>query len=214
VEPQLFKYLGKVDPDTDAGSILNSLTGLYSLFNQMRIFSQLNASTYKGITNSDLLSYVQSVILDVDFDGIYLKKKSVDMFNGYRSKSIEYKRNMNDTLGGASWLSSQVSLIQLKNKPTKFNTINTGIYDSNRIRQISIVEGSVHSSSEYQAFKSEYENVKQVFISDKEISGTNLLGFQNKIQEFDSIEGYFDMTYSAQTLMYKSTLQWKDSQGR
>jgi hypothetical protein len=36
--------------------------------------SDPNATMYKGIKNSDLQYYIQSVILNIKFDGIFLQK--------------------------------------------------------------------------------------------------------------------------------------------
>lgn len=46
------------------------------------------------------------------------------------------------------------------------------------------------------------------FTSNNKVRGTNLFGFQTNIQEHDSISGYFDMIYQAQTLSYKNTETW------
>ena len=51
-------------------------------------------------------------------------------FNGYDSNVINHKKKINDTIGGASWLDSKISLVQLLNTPQKFNSINSGIYDT------------------------------------------------------------------------------------
>ncbi len=46
------------------------------------------------------------------------------------------------------------------------------------------------------------------------IRGTNLFGFQTKIEEHDSIEGYFDMIYQAQVLNYVDTVAWVNTEGK
>lgn len=74
-----------------------------------------------------------------------------------------------------------------------------------------MIEDNLYSSSVYQAYKSDWENVAVTFTSSNKIKGTNLFGFQTKIEEHDSIEGYFDMIYRAQALNYKNTVEWKDS---
>ncbi len=63
VEPQLYKYFENVSSELDPSQILNSETGVYSLFNLMKLYHDESASTYKGLTNKNLLNYLQSIIL-------------------------------------------------------------------------------------------------------------------------------------------------------
>jgi hypothetical protein len=96
----------------------------------MKVYANPQDYLYSGISNKDLLSYLQKLVITIDFDNVYSKKYLTNYFNGYDSKIIKYKKKINDTIGGASWLDQKISLIQLLNKPQKFNSINSGIYDT------------------------------------------------------------------------------------
>lgn len=49
----------------------------------MRIYNDPDFNMYSGISNSDLLMYIQSIVLSIDFDGLYYKKGLKNIFNGY-----------------------------------------------------------------------------------------------------------------------------------
>jgi hypothetical protein len=143
-----------VSKEFDAGKVLNSIFGVYSLFNLMKVYDNPEGSLYQGLANTDLLFYIQSLVLKTDFGGVYLQKSSNDLFNGYESEAVKAKQKMNSQLGGAPWLNSKITVIKTENKPKKFNLINSGIYDSNRLRTLSSIEDNLYTSSEYQIFKS------------------------------------------------------------
>ena len=125
----------------------------------MKVYNDPEGSLYKGLLNSDLLYYIQSLVIQVDFNGLYMQKSNQQFFNGYESELVNQKRRMNDSLGGASWLDPQISIIKLENKPQKFNFINSGIYNSQKLRTLSLIEDSLYSSSDYQIFESEFDDV-------------------------------------------------------
>lgn len=97
--------------------ILNSNTGIYSLFNLMKIYSNRDGTTYAGLTNSDLLYYLQTLVMEVEFQGIYVEQSASEFFNTHYSSIIDQKRNMDPQLGGAPWLSPNISVIKLENNP-------------------------------------------------------------------------------------------------
>ena len=66
---------------------------------------------------------------------------------------------MNELMGGAPWISSKVSLLETKHQSASFNKMNTGIYDSNRLRSIVEIEEQKMGSSSYKVFDSEYDSV-------------------------------------------------------
>ncbi len=76
-----------------------------------------------------MLAYFQYLVLNVDFKRTYLNKGLNEYFSGYVSDIITYKQEMNETLGGAPWLSEKISAIKIQSKPTKFNIMNSGIYN-------------------------------------------------------------------------------------
>ena len=69
----------------DTNKILNSETGIYSLFNLMKLYANRDASTYTGIANGDLLYYLQTVVIEAEFSGIYIEQSAEDFFNTHRS---------------------------------------------------------------------------------------------------------------------------------
>ena len=77
-----------------------------------------------------------------------------------------------------------------------------------------MIEDNLYSSSVYQVYETEWENVDVTFTSNNKVKGTNLFGFQTKIEEHDSIEGYFDMIYQAQAMNYKDSVTWVNTDGK
>ena len=49
----------------------------------MRIYNDPNFSMYSGVSNIDLLMYLQSIVLSIDFDGLYSRKGLKNTFNGF-----------------------------------------------------------------------------------------------------------------------------------
>lgn len=51
----------------------------------MKIYSNRDGTTYAGLTNSDLLYYLQTLVMEVEFQGIYVEQSASEFFNTHYS---------------------------------------------------------------------------------------------------------------------------------
>lgn len=85
------------------------------------------------------------------------------LFSGFSSSLISRKQAINVTSGGAPWLENEVKLVKTNNKLEiknnellsipQFDTIDTGIYNLDKTRQITKVWGETKSSSKYTIYR-------------------------------------------------------------
>jgi hypothetical protein len=59
-------------------------------------------------------------------------------------------------------------------------------------------------------YKSKYEDVSQKFITKKQVGGSNLFGFNSRLNQGDSIQGYMDFLYGPAVLSYVADAKWKN----
>lgn len=93
----------------------------------------------------------------------------------------------------------------------QFDTINTGIYDSEKTREISHIWGESKSSSKYVVYKGtktddegkEVEvDIFEKYVTDRTISGTNLFGFHPNVEEGEALQIYLTQAYQPFTLVF------------
>ena len=101
--------------------------------------------------------------MQMNFNGL-LNTQDVDsLFKGFKSPIITKKNEMNVSSGGAPWLENDIKLTKTDNKMEiknnelllvpQFDTIDTGIYNQDRTRQISKIWGESTSSSKYTVYR-------------------------------------------------------------
>jgi len=69
------------------------------------------------LLNSDLLYYIQSVVMDVEFQGIHIELTMNEFLNSHYSAIIDKKRSIDPQMGGAPWLNPYVSVLKLSSQP-------------------------------------------------------------------------------------------------
>ena len=90
------------------------------------------------------MKYVASSVVNINLQGLLIKKESSELLNGFNSSLIDAKKKMEVEDGGAPWIDSMITLIKTNNRAEiknnelldtpQFDTINTGIYDSEKTR--------------------------------------------------------------------------------
>ena len=158
-DPRYWKVIGET-LDDDTASKLVADGGSES------ILVLLNLMQYKSKSDKDLLAkkivrYVQKSVVDCYFED-YLATSTVnELISGTISQEgLEVKRNAHPMQGGAPWLSSKTPLFETTHIPTKFNKLNTGIYDKDELRSTYLIEGQKNTSSVYTVFAYNFEDVE------------------------------------------------------
>lgn len=152
-------------------------------------------------TSLNLLKYIGRTTMEINFNGL-LNTQDVDsLFKGFKSPIITRKNELNVSSGGAPWLENEIKLVKTDNKAEiknnellsvpQFDTIDTGIYNQDKTRQISKIWGESTTSSKYTVYRGTKTDddgneipvdIFQKYVTNRKIAGTNLLGFHPNIK--------------------------------
>lgn len=155
LNPDYHAITGKETTVDECRLILSSEEngGIYSWFNLIKLAqAQVQDSRM-------LLKYIASNTLWIQMEGVLEQQDSKLLFNGFNSTIVNQKKKLEVNMGGAPWLDNLVKLVKTNNKAEikdnelldtpQYDTINTGIYDSDSTRSISRIWGETNSSSKY-----------------------------------------------------------------
>lgn len=166
--------------------------------------------------------------MEVNFNGL-LNTQDVDsLFKGFKSPIITKKNELNVSSGGAPWLENEIKLVKTDNKAEiknnqllsvpQFDTIDTGIYNQDKTRQISKIWGESTTSSKYTVYRGTKTDddgneipvdIFQKYVTNRKVAGTNLLGFHPNIKSGENLQVFVNQAHQSMDLVFASEMSYQ-----
>lgn len=198
--------------------------GIFSLFNILKMAGEAAVNP----ASVDVLKYIGRNVMQVNFNGILNSQDVGSLFNGFKSQIINKKNQMNISSGGAPWLENEIKLVKTDNKidiknnelllVPQFDTIDTGIYNQDKTRQISKIWGESTSSSKYTVYRGTKtdEDGKEIpvdifkkYVTDRKVEGTNLFGFHPNIKNGENLQIFVNQAHQSMNLTFSSEISYE-----
>ena len=157
----------------------------------------------KGEDVEGMIPYLNDVLINSVFGGLFVTKESKEYLLGYPDEYLKELKKRDLIDGGKPWITGNVELVKSRNidtatrvKPSEYDELNTGISDRQLIRKWKKRLGHMATGYKY-PITIQDSNVTYTWVdTGRPVDGTNLYGFHTSVTSDDTLTAYIEDLHS------------------